>query len=214
MINYSKDFLSDDDKQLTINFDKEFILPNSKIYNGLGETQDFINNNLLSSNLWCNNYYSSGALETTKLENSIPKIKSGTSFIADSDTHESICTLCMDSYGNTKVDGAIIRDKATSNIQFIKYSTESLRAKVLEIHDKSIIAEVYYDDHESEREFNEIFKDILEEANLLEQGSLFEIVTERHRNGFSVDVRAISEDLSEEDNLLFLEIMKDRNNKC
>lgn len=120
----------------------------------------------------------------------------------------------MDSYGNTKVDGAIIRDKATSNIQFIKYSTESLRAKVLEIHDKSIIAEVYYDDHESEREFNEIFKDILEEANLLEQGSLFEIVTERHRNGFSVDVRAISEDLSEEDNLLFLEIMKDRNNKC
>lgn len=172
-----------------------------------------IENILKNQKLWTE-CYNTKDLETTKPISSLPRIQHGLPFIADSELYESVCTLTKDCDGYTKLDESIIRNKKTNDLQFIKYSTESLRAKVLEIHDKSIIAEVYYDDHESEREFNEIFKDILEEANLLEQGSLFEIVTERHRNGFSVDVRAVSEDLSEEDNLLFLEIMKDRNNKC
>ncbi len=208
MINYFEKYSLENSAQLYSR-----VVTRQKIIENLQDTKKIINNDFPDNDLWVE-CYPEKVLETTKPESSLPRIQQGTQFIADSELYESVCTLTKDCDGYTKLDESIIRNKKTNDLQFIKYSTESLRAKVLEIHDKSIIAEVYYDDHESEQEFNEIFKDILEEANLLEQGSLFEIVTERHRNGFSVDVRAVSEDLSEEDKLLFLEIMKDRNNKC
>ena len=213
MTNYFEEYSLDESHQLLMKFHKEFLEKNRKISDNLYETQNFMNADCFHPDLWVN-YYTTITLETTKPEQSLPRIKSGTHFIADSEFQESICTLKKDCYGNTKLDESIIRNKVTNNIQFIKYPTECLRAKVLEIHDNSITAEVYYDDHESEVEFKEIFKEILGDVDLLEIGTIFELVTEKHRGGFSVDVRAVNESLDEEDAILFQEIMKAKNNKC
>ena len=213
MTNYFEEYSLDESHQLLMKFHKECSEQYRKIFDSLFETQNFLTTDCIHADLWCN-YYVSSASESTKPESSLARIKPGTPFIADGESHESICTLQRDSHGYTKLDESIIRNKTTNNIQFIKYPTECLRAKVSEINDNSITAEVYYDDHESEVEFSAIFKEILDDVDLLELGTIFEIITEQHRGGFSVDVRAVNESLDEDDAILFQEIMKAKINKC
>lgn len=144
----------------------------------------------------------------------IKTLKLNESFIADTRDYEKICRLLEDKNGNTKIDVSLVRNKISDSIEYNSYPKTTTRAKVLSFDDTSVTAEIYYEDHETEGEFDEVFKDSLEEVGLLQCGTLFEIITERHKGGFSVDVAPVDDSLSQEDALLFEEIMKAKSYKC
>ena len=147
-------------------------------------------------------------------EKTLTRITEGQSFLADLKSSTKCCKLSSDEYGNVQIHTQLSYNKDLEVLDSRIYPREVTRAKVLSFDDKTITAELYYDDYEDEGVFEEIFKDSLEEVGLLKCGTLFDIVTERHKGGFSVDVKPADKSLSEEDELLLEEIIKAKNYKC
>lgn len=153
-------------------------------------------------------------IEIPSEEKPLTRITEGQPFLADLKSSTKCCKLYEDENGNVQINTELSYNKYLEVLDSRVYPKEITRAKVLSFDDKTVTAEIYYDDYEDEGVFEEVFKDSLEEVGLLKCGTLFEIVTERHKGGFSVDVKPADKSLSEEDELLIEEIIKAKNYKC
>ncbi len=70
---------------------------------------------------------------------------------------------------------------------------EKVYSRVLSFDDKSITAELFFENYESKRIFKKLFRDILEEKGLLSVNQEFYIVTKKTENGVNVEIEPIKE---------------------
>lgn len=145
---------------------------------------------------------------------SIKIIKEGEYFIADTKNSESICRLDESKVGNApQFSVNLTYPKNLELPQFKTYTKDITTAKILSFDENSVSVMIYYDDHETKRIFDNIFKESLEENGLLIENGLFNITTQKHKGGFSIDVEPYN-DFTEFDELIIEELKKVSKLEC
>lgn len=117
-------------------------------------------------------------------------------------TNTAIRTFTVDSIGVPQEETSVVFSLEQKNDTFLMpYDVETSRiiietkkilAKIVDIHDNTVIAELYLDNCETQKELKKYYIDILKKQGLLKVGTEFFFVYKQFENGLQVCVERYS----------------------